>query len=63
MVSSRTEMLDKAMIQSGWWTNIGQVMLDDSGEILNCPIAAKLQGNQTLTPTVQNLANVSHPSA
>lgn len=52
MVSGRTEILDKAMIQSGWWANIGQVMLDDYGEILNCPTAAKLHGNQTLTPTI-----------
>lgn len=63
MVSGMTEILDKAMIQSGWWANISQLTLNDYGEILNCPIAEKLQGNQTLTPTIQDLANVSYPSA
>lgn len=63
MVSGRAEILDKAVIQSGWWANIGQVTLDDYGEILNCPSAAKLQGNQTLTPTTQDLASMSYSSA
>lgn len=63
MASGRTKILDKAMIQSGWWANIGQVKLGDYGEILNCPIAAELQGNQTVTPTIQSLADISSPSA
>lgn len=58
MVSGRTKVLDTAMIQSGWWANIGQVKLGDYGEILNCPIAAELQGTQTVTPTAQSLADI-----
>lgn len=58
MVSGRTKVLDTAMIQSGWWANIGQVKLGDYGEILNCPIAEELQGTQTVTPTAQSLADI-----
>jgi len=38
-------------------------MVDDYSETLNWPIAAMLQGNETPTPTTQDLANVSQPSA